>query len=276
MAIDYAAARETYNRDGVVLLPGALDAYAMAETLKAYEWSLANPGPAASRIPQNEGQGLFYQDLYNPNCLTAYRHMLETSCAADVVAQIWGKPDVWFMYEQVFLKEGGDARRTPWHQDSSYLSVAGDDLAVMWITFDAMEAKDSLEFIRGSHKGVLYNGSSFQLGDDTAPLHASDKVPRLPDIEANRAAYDIVSWSHQPGDIVLFHPATLHGGAPTRVGQRRRTLTLRFFGETAYYDQRPGPAGPPAPGLHDLTQGAPFRNDAFLKLRPRAQESAAA
>ena len=36
MAIDWAAARETYERDGVVLLPGALDAYAMAETLKAY------------------------------------------------------------------------------------------------------------------------------------------------------------------------------------------------------------------------------------------------
>ncbi len=269
MALDYAAAREAYRRDGVVFLPGALDAQAMDAALKAYEWSLAHPGPGASRIPQH-GAGVFYQDLCNPDCLTAYRRMLETSRAADVVAAVWDAPDVWFMYEQVFLKEGGAARRTPWHQDSSYLTVAGEHLAVMWITFDPLEAADSLEFIPGSHQGVLYNGSRFALDDDTAPLHQTDAAPRLPDIEADRDAYEIVSWASRPGDVALFHPATLHGGAPTRPGQRRRTLTLRFFGERAYYDQRPGPAGPPAPGLHArLSQGDAFRDPAFLKLRPR-------
>ncbi len=68
--------------------------------------------------------------------------------------------------------------------------------------------------------------------------------------------------------MVLFHPATLHGGAPTRAGQRRRTLTLRFFGDKSYYDKRPGPTGPNATGLHTLlSQGDPFRHPAFLKLR---------
>ena len=276
MAIDFAAAGETYRRDGVVYLPGALDAYAVAEAQKAYEWSLANPGPGASRIAQR-GEGLFYQDLYNPGCMEAYRHMLETSCVGDVVSQIWDSPDVWFMYEQVFLKEGGDARRTPWHQDSSYLSVAGEHLAVMWITIDPLTAEDSLEFIKGSHKGVLYNGSRFDVDDDTAPLHETDKAPRLPDIEAHRGDYDIISWANQPGDVVLFHPAMLHGGAPTRPGQRRRTLTLRFFGDQSYYDTRPGPTGPNAPGLHAmLSQGDAFRHPAFLKLRPHPRATAAA
>jgi hypothetical protein len=271
MAFDVAEAREAFRRDGVVFLPGVLDAYAMDEALKAYEWSLANPGPLASRIPQH-GDGLFYQDLYNPGCMEAYRQMLETSCVGDVVSTIWNAPDVWFMYEQVFLKEGGEARRTPWHQDSSYLAVAGEHLAVMWITFDALEAEDSLEFIKGSHRGVLYNGSRFDPDDDTAPLHDTDAAPRLPDIEATRGQYDIVSWANRPGDVVLFHPALLHGGAPTRAGQRRRTLTLRFFGERSHYDKRPGPTGPNAPGLHDrLKQGDPFRHPAFLKLRPRTE-----
>ena len=93
MDFDIAAAQEAYRRDGVVFLPGALDAYAMDEALKAYQWSLANPGPLASRIPQH-GEGVFYQDLYNPGCMEAYRHMLETSCVGDVVAQVWGAPDV--------------------------------------------------------------------------------------------------------------------------------------------------------------------------------------
>jgi ectoine hydroxylase-related dioxygenase (phytanoyl-CoA dioxygenase family) len=271
MALDDAAAGEAFRRDGAVFLKAALDAYALDETRKAYEWSLANPGPGASKIRQHDRDALFYQDLYNPGCPDAYRHMLLNTNVADIAARVWGSPDVWFMYEQVFLKEGGESRRTPWHQDSSYLAVAGEHLMVMWITFDPIPAEDSLEFVLGSHRGPLFNGSSFALDDDTAPLHATDEVPRLPDIEADRAAFDIVSWGVEPGDVVLFHPATLHGGAPTHAGGRRRTLTLRFFGEPSSSDKRPGPAGPRAPGFHErMSQGAPFRDPAFLKLRPRA------
>jgi ectoine hydroxylase-related dioxygenase (phytanoyl-CoA dioxygenase family) len=175
------------------------------------------------------------------------------------------------MYEQVFLKEGGESRRTPWHQDSSYLSVGGDDLAVAWITFDAQAKEDSLEFVRGSHKGLLYDGSRFDLEDDTLPIYPGNQLPRLPDIEGRRQDYDIVSFAVEPGDVVMFHPKTLHGGAPTHEGSRRRTLTLRFFGRSAVYEARPLPAGPRASGLHQsLKPGDPFRNDAFLKLLPHA------
>jgi hypothetical protein len=268
MPIDLAAARETYARDGVVLIPRALDAKAMAEALAAYEWSLANPGPGATRFAQAT-DSTFYNDLYNPRCLEGYRPMLEASPVPAIVAGLWGADEVWFMYEQVFLKEGGETRRTPWHQDSSYLAIAGHHLAVAWISFDAQAAEDSLEFVRGSHRGVLYNGSRFELGDDTAPINPASPLPRLPDIEAARADWDIVSWPVQPGDLIVFHPATLHGGAATHPGKRRRTLTLRFFGTDAVYDQRPGFAGPRVSGFHDrMRQGDPFRDPSFLRLLP--------
>src|SRR6185437_11895264 len=125
------ALRKGFRDDGVVVLRGALDDAALADALAAYEWSLAHPGPGASRIRQH-GDALFYQDLYNPGCTQAYRAMLE---------------------------------RSP-------LTRIGADLAVAWISFDAVAQQDSLEFVRGSHRGVLYNGSSFALDDDTAPLHA--------------------------------------------------------------------------------------------------------
>jgi hypothetical protein len=60
----------------------------------------------------------------------------------------------------------------------------------------------------------------------------------------------------------------LHGGAATHPGGRRRTLTLRFFGEDATYDAREGYAGPRIAGFHErLRKGDPFRDPSFLKLR---------
>ncbi|MBN9569519.1 MAG: phytanoyl-CoA dioxygenase family protein [Alphaproteobacteria bacterium] len=133
---DMAAARTRYRQDGVVFVPGALSPQALQQAQAAFDWSLANPGPLASKISQHS-DALFYQDLNNLSCLPAYREMLLSSPLPRLVADLWGTPDVWFMYEQVFLKEGGESRRTPWHQDSSYLSIGGDDLAVVWITFDS-------------------------------------------------------------------------------------------------------------------------------------------
>lgn len=38
-----------------------------------------------------------------------------------------------------------------------------------------------------------------------------------------RAAFDILAWAVDPGDVVVFHPAMLHGGAPpTRVNAGAR------------------------------------------------------
>jgi hypothetical protein len=266
MSYDWPALRAAYDQDGVVKLERALDKAQLDEALAAYEWSLANPGPGASKIKQAT-EATFYNDLFNPQALTGYRAMLERSPLPALVAQLWGGGPVWFMYEQVFLKEGGDTRRTPWHQDSSYLAIGGPDLAVVWIPFEPLEAADSLEFVAGSHKGPLFNGSSFKLGDDTAPLHPGDALPRLPDIEASRSAWPITAFAVTPGDVLVFHPKVLHGGAATRGGRRRRTLTLRFFGERAVYEWRPGPAGPPISGFHQgQHEGAPFRHPSFLQL----------
>jgi ectoine hydroxylase-related dioxygenase (phytanoyl-CoA dioxygenase family) len=92
-------------------------------------------------------------------------------------------------------------------------------------------------------------------------------LPVLPDIEADRDGWEIVSFAVEPGDVVIFHPKVLHGGAPTHPGTRRRTLTLRFFGEDAVYEPREGGAGPRVAGFHErMTAGQAFRHPSFLKL----------
>jgi ectoine hydroxylase-related dioxygenase (phytanoyl-CoA dioxygenase family) len=143
------------------------------------------------------------------------------------------------MGEQLFLKEGGATRRTPWHQDTSYLRMMGSQLIACWISLEPLPKAHCLEFVRGSHKGTLYNGSAFAADDDTAPLYKRSALPRLPDIEANRGAYDIVSWDVEPGDIIIFHLGVLHGGAGTVAGLRRRTISMRFLGPDVVFDGRP-------------------------------------
>jgi hypothetical protein len=268
--IDWEQARAQFARDGVVFLPQVLDAAQLEAALEAWRWSLANPA-LGGRVAQAT-DSTFYQDLYNPRVLDGYRPMLEASPVPEICARLWGTDAVWFMYEQVFLKEGGETRRTPWHQDGSYLPIAGLDTAVAWITFDPLSKADSLEFVPGSHRGTLFNGSSFALEDDTAPLFPNSDLPRLPDIEAERDRWEIVSWPVTPGDIIIFDVATLHGGAATHADQRRRTLTLRFFGERAQYAPKANRTSlPNVPGMGDrLAPGDPFRDERFLQLRPRS------
>ncbi len=271
---------QQYVSDGVVYLPGALSPATLTLAREAYDWSLANPGPGAAALPANgDGDGEFYQDLANPAALQAYSAVLARCEIADLIAALWDKPTVWFMYEQVFKKSGGRTRRTPWHQDTPYLPVNGSDLAVMWISFDSVPAFHALEFVRGSHHGTLYDGSRFDPRDDTAPIYGDGTLPRLPDIEADRSRWPIVSWPTEPGDVVVFHPSLLHGGGDTMPGFTRQTLSLRFFGEDATVAQRPGSTGveikPEQAGtmVHPLTRmrgaraGAPFRHPDFPKLR---------
>jgi len=278
-----AALQKEFRDKGVIFIEKALDPESMRLALEAYEWSLAHPSPSAATFPQSV-PGTFYQDLANPKALPAYRHLLEDSTVSDIVSALWSAPDVWFMYEQVFLKEGGTSRRTPWHQDASYLPISGERIAVMWITFEPVAKENSLEFVRKSHRGILYDGSRFDPADDTAPLYGNGVLPRLPNIEGERERWDIVSWPVEPGDVLVFHTGMLHGGAPTHPGLRRRTLSLRFFGDDAVYTPRPigEMAKRPVPSEPDdtnvsvfaklpasLSPGDPFRHPAFPKLRPR-------
>ena len=249
---------ETFRRDGVVHLPQVL----------AEEWVDALRDARARHIATG-GQIWRWREF------PEYLEATKDTVIPDIVRALWGSDDVWFMYDQVFQKvKGAYAARTPWHQDLSYLCVDGDDLAVVWITFDAVPAADALEFVRGSHRGPLHNGYSFDAKkiaeDPTSPLFRSDKLPRLPAIELDRDAWDIVSFDITPGDLVVFHPGMLHGGAPVIESSQRRTLSLRFFGDDAVYARRPAKVGPPIPELHEALQdGDPFRwtEDWFPKVR---------
>lgn len=108
---DIASARTAFAVDGVVLIPRVLDSRQLDALLHAYAWSVGDH--------ETDTGSAYFSDMCNPNAQPRYRHFLEDSPVTDVIAQLWGHPDVWFMYEQVFLRHG-PLRRTMWHQDLSH------------------------------------------------------------------------------------------------------------------------------------------------------------
>ena len=262
--------QEAYQRDGVIHLPQALTTESLDLAHEAYQWSLSHPGPGATDIP-GKTPGTFYQDLANPNAFATYDTLIHHADIRAILQLLFTGKQAWFMYEQVFKKQGGEIRRTPWHQDTPYLPVRGRDLAVLWISFDPLDASGTLEFVEQSHRHTIYDGSAFDPSDDTQGLYNDPAYPRLPDIEANRCDFNIVAFPVEPGDVIIFHPSTLHGGGPTRANETRRTLSLRFFGEDAVVAARPG-AGGSNKNAHPLNQvkgepdGSPFRHEGFPQI----------
>ena len=262
--------RELYIKNGVVHMPQALSKQSLELAYAAYEWSLAHPGPGGGNIP-SKTTGNFYQDLANPDAFVNYDALIHHYDIRAILESLFIGEHAWFMYEQVFKKEGGETRRTPWHQDTPYLPVRGTDLAVLWISFGSLDLAGTLEFVERSHRDTLYDGSAFDLDDDTLGLYKDPAYPRLPDIEANRDDFNIVAFPVEPGDVVIFHPSVLHGGGPTREHDVRQTLSLRFFGDDAVVAARPG-ADIPNKSTHPLSQvgrrsdGSPFRHEGFPKI----------
>ncbi|WP_043458235.1 phytanoyl-CoA dioxygenase family protein [Azohydromonas australica] len=273
------ALRTAFRDDGVVYVPQALDAAAMALAEKAFAWSLHHPGPGASNVLAGR-TGEFYQDHANPLALSAYRPLLFDTPLSALVAELLDSRHLWLLYEQIWLKDGGDTLRTPWHQDLPYVPLAGDHLATAWINLDPVVRERSLEFVRGSHRGPLYNPTAFDPDDPKAVMYGEGTWPALPDVDAERLVWPIESWPIVPGDVVIFHPAVLHGGAPTCGGARRRTISLRFFGDRAYCAARPQEGLAPEdqlavgrPGWDDpmiemarRPPGSLFRHPAFMQL----------
>jgi ectoine hydroxylase-related dioxygenase (phytanoyl-CoA dioxygenase family) len=258
-----------FQRDGVVLLPQAIHPAWIDLIDLGIQRVLAGSSPYKFRFYEGT-EGEFLDATRNFDVNPEFQRLLYDSPIADILGRYMQSDNVWLLFDHVFAKEGGCCNRTPWHQDVPYWPVAGNQLASMWISLDPLPKSECLEFIRGSHRGTLYDGFDPGSSNPTDP-HYGEGFPPLPDIEAERDKWDIVSWDITPGDVIVFHPASLHGGGATTAGRRRRALSVRCYGDDVVYDKRPPTkrTAPATPGLElQLQPGEPLRHPLYPKLRP--------
>lgn len=214
----------------------------------------------------------FIETVRNFSTTPELQRLLYDSPIAEMIGALIGSEAVWLYSDEFFIK-GPGAARTPWHQDLPYWPLAGEQIASMWISLDPLAPEECLEVVPGSHRATMYDGFNPRTvsEDPTLPFYGQD-LPRLPDIEAEREKWPIRSWPVEPGDVMLLHPGVLHGGGPTGPDSRRRTITVRLYGNDIVYVSRPPtrPTVPLTPGLSlQLRPGDRLRHPSYPQVRPK-------
>ena len=258
------AQRNALAEDGIVRLEGLIDRELLAKLQSCWEWSVRHPGPIASGKP--EGDEIFFVDNGNPDARSMYESLVSQSPFPRIAADLWHSSFVGFYAEEIFWKTGS-AGLTHWHQDTVYAPWGGEHWCNFWIPLVAMSGEQSIRVVHGSHRGIMYDGYSFNSPDPTDPLWGeAGNFPRLPDISADLRrdpdSWDTRSFDVVPGDVVVLHPHCLHsgGGVDPETLPERKNIVLRFFGDKSYYSEHL----PSMQGMYDH-KPIPGANGEFLR-----------
>ncbi len=251
---------DAYERDGAVLVTGLFKD--QIEQLRAgIEHNMADPGPyAAENLKEGEG-GRFFDDYCNWTRIPEFEAAIHASPAAAVAAELMKSKTVQMFHDHVLVKEPGTSKPTPWHQDSPYYFVEGEQTVSFWSPLDPVN-EASLRCISGSHRWEKPVLPTRWLAETSFYPNEDDYLP-VPDPDAE--GMRVLEWAMEPGDAVAFNYKTLHGARGNDSTQRRRAFSLRLLGDDARYIERPGPTSPPFPG-HEMKAGQKLRTDWFPML----------
>ena len=295
---------ETYRRDGVVCIRGALSDDWVAVVRDAVD-------DAEQRYRQASAEGSPGEDLPEPTL--EHSHLLamgqlgeilekqgmdvlrdrESSSAdgqyilvnnavldypavqrlafesplAELAAQLFGSDKVNFLFDQIFIKQPGASTRTAFHQDWGYFHVDGEKVASFWTAAEPVAKENGgMGYVRGSHRWDLHSPNAF-----ISQMTSGDTgLPSLPDIEGHESDYDIVYFDVEPGDVIVHNYRLAHGSrGNTSLDRTRRAVSLRFAGDDATALHRPS-APAEFPIDPNLSDGDPLDSKTYPVVWPRS------
>ena len=238
-----AETKTRFQQDGVILVKHAIDQTWVDRMLQVVDELAAEaPGPYAADTGQpGDTQNRSYDGRYRWRHNPDIRALAFETRLGRLAGQAMGSREVRFYFDHIFIKEPRTDTATPWHQDIPYWPFAGQDVCSAWVALTANDVGSSaLEFVRGSHSwGKRYRPKMFI--DTEASWIGTSEDEACPDIESARAQYDIVSFDVEPGDALLFSAHILHSARGNlSATDRRVAISLRFLGDDATWDPRPG------------------------------------
>ncbi len=257
-----------FARDGVVCLRSVLDADQVAAAADAIEAVLATPGPLAQVASGPGDPGAFVEDFCRWQEIPQIERLARYSRVPGLAAALMATPQVRFYHDHILVKEAATAQRTPWHQDQPYYNVDGRGVSA-WIPVDPVPAGGCLELVAGSHRGPWLMPRTFLKKE--ARWFPEGSLAELPDIDADRRAFDIRQFDMQPGDAIFFDFLTVHGAPGFGYQARRRILSLRYLSAGVRHAPRTWRTSPPYDDLAaELPAGAAMDHPLFPVVWPAA------
>ncbi len=259
-----------FRRDGAACLRGAFEETWIELIRDAIEKDKAAPGPMARHNTPVGEPGEFFVDFQLWQRWDGCRRFVFQSPAAGIMGQLMDSERVTFYHDHLLVKEPGTEAVTPWHHDQPYYPVDGNQIASIWLPLDPIPRAVCVNYIRGSHRwGRRFRPQYFDSAE--TKLTADDGFEELPDFDAMGGDLELLNWSLEPGDCIVFHALTVHGAAANLSASRRRAYATRWFGDDAVYASRPGRVSPPLEG-HGLKPGDRMACEMFPEVwrRPAA------
>ncbi len=234
-----SSAREAFQRDGVLLLPGLIDESWLERLREAIDRDIRDPGPCFHGYAV-EGGGRFHGNMRIWENDPDFADYCRNSVLPQLAAELLDVSAVQIYYDQLFVKEPGTDAPTRWHNDQPYWPIRGWPIVSFWLALDPVtKVSGALEFVRGSH---LWN-QWFQpepFAEGGAPYPRNPEYVDIPDIDAERDQHEFLTWEMKPGDLIAFHALTVHGGPGNLSAGRRRGYTVRYCGPGMTYYAKPG------------------------------------
>lgn len=256
-----------FQRDGAICVRGLFSQEELDLCRTGIEENMRAPSERAIVASTPDDPGYFIEDFCNWQRIGAYHDFIFDSEAAAVAGLIMESDTVRLYHDHLLVKEPNTRQKTPWHQDQPYYNIEGLQNCSMWAPMDPVPRASTLEFVAGTHKGPWLMPRSFMSSE--ARWFPEGALADLPDIEADRSAFDILGWELEPGDAVFFHMLTLHAAGGVGNG-RRRVLSVRFMGDDVRHAPRSWKTSPDFPGLEEaLPPGAPMDHPSFPVLWQR-------
>ncbi len=260
-----------YRRDGAVVLRGVLDASALALLEAGVEEAYHNRNQRHSVVRNAEGKGETLVEQYPSQHSPSLAALVASGVPGQIAARAMGTPSAQLVLDQIFYKCPGPVAATPWHQDTPFLRVRGDDLVRVWLCADPSPADLTVQVVRGSHRwNVVYNTRSMAAspvvpareGDFANDQLGDAHLPLVPDVAGQRESFEILRFDVEPGDALIFQGNVLHGAegrADYPLG--RRAFASLWGGPLLRYHRSEGKTFPPPggePPEGKIADGAPI------------------
>ncbi len=202
--------KDVYDREGYVVVRGALDADLIAEAQRHVHWLIErNPGVR----PEQFHAHLAHDDPF-------WIRLVGDDRLLDIAEQFIGQ-DIALFATHYICKPPLTGQPVLWHQDGSYWPLEPMEVITLWLAVtDSLPNNGCMRVIPRTHTMKL---DTVEERSDIANVLGSSL--RADQVDESRAV-DVVL---RAGDVSLHHPNLVHGSEANTSDQWRMGLTIRYI-----------------------------------------------